>query len=165
MAKRFTDTDKWKRPWFSELSLQAKLTWIYLLDDCDHRGVWFSNFKRASFDLGFEIDASKLSDWFGPKLILIDEDKFYIPSFVEFQYKGELSETNKAHKPILAFLAKYSEKILPHKPLSRGLGGAQDKEQDKEWEKEKDKEKEEGESEGKQDDYLADVPFDEPGAR
>ena len=39
MAKRFTDTDIWKKKWFRKLPLEIKLLWCYLKDSCDHAGV------------------------------------------------------------------------------------------------------------------------------
>lgn len=111
MAKRFTDTDKWKRPWFSDLPNNVKLVWIYLLDDCDHRGVWHCNFKRISFDLGFEINKEKLNEWFGDKIKEIDSDKYFIKSFVDFQYSS-LNPNNNAHKSIIELLNKLENKVL-----------------------------------------------------
>jgi hypothetical protein len=40
MAKRFTDSEKWKKPFIKKLPMQYKLLWFYLLDDCNHAGVW-----------------------------------------------------------------------------------------------------------------------------
>ena len=40
MAKRFTDTDKWKKKWFRELKPISKCFWSYLLDNCNHAGIW-----------------------------------------------------------------------------------------------------------------------------
>jgi hypothetical protein len=33
MAKRFTDSEKWKDPFFEELTKDLKLAWLYLLYD------------------------------------------------------------------------------------------------------------------------------------
>ena len=86
MGKRFTDTDKWKREWFMELRPHPKLAWIYLLDQCDHCGIWPRNFRLMSEQLGFRVDHQTLVDWFGNKLVLFDEDKYFIPSFFRYQY-------------------------------------------------------------------------------
>lgn len=86
MAKRFTDTDKWKRPWFRNLPVKAKIAWMYLLDQCDHCGVWIADFELMSFQCDFSVDESALKEWFGDKVIRIDEDKYVIPSFFYFQY-------------------------------------------------------------------------------
>lgn len=126
MAKRFTDTEKWKREWFSELSMKAKLVWMYLLDNCDHTGVWHSNFKLMSFQLGTPVKKSEFETWFKHKLQLISSDKYFIRSFVEFQY-GELKEGNNAHKAVLELL----KKVGPHEPLNSPSRGAQDKDKEK----------------------------------
>jgi hypothetical protein len=133
MAKRFTDTDKWKREWFCGLDHKAKIVWIYLLDQCDHRGVWFRNFKLMSDQLGFKVTGDNLDAWFGGKLRHFDDDKYFIPSFVEFQY-GELNPENNAHKSVIA-LVQMIEKLAPQEPLNRATLGAQDKDMDKDTDK------------------------------
>lgn len=103
MAKRFTDTDKWKREFFYDLKPHAKLTWLYLLDQCDHAGIWPRNFKLMSEQLGLKVDHNQLIEWFGPKVILFDGDKYFIPSFFEFQY-GASKEGFKAKASALKTL-------------------------------------------------------------
>ena len=49
MAKRFTATDKWGDPWFCGLSVSDRMFWIYLLDACDHAGIWQVNWPLVSF--------------------------------------------------------------------------------------------------------------------
>lgn len=85
MAKRFTDTDKWRKPWFRKLDTKAKLVWMYLADNCDHAGIWPAAFDLLSLDVGFEVTESDLINWFGEKIFPID-DKIWIKSFFEFQY-------------------------------------------------------------------------------
>lgn len=128
MAKRLTDTDKWKREWFYDLSTEGKLIWIYLLDQCDHRGVWFRNFKLMKDQLGFEVSAETLHQLFGDKITFFDDDKYFIPSFVEFQY-GELNPNNKAHKGVIELLNSLKN-IAPMKLLGSPSKGAQDKDID-----------------------------------
>lgn len=105
MAKRFTDTDKWKRPWFANLDVKSKLVWLYVLDQCDHCGVWPANFKLMSLQLGFQVTQASFEKWMSGKVRAFDGDKYFIPSFVTFQ-QGVLSETKNAHKPIFAFLSR-----------------------------------------------------------
>lgn len=134
MAKRFTDTEKWKKPWFRALPIEAKAAWFYLLDDCDNKGLWPASFDRMSFDLKIEITEDLFLSWFKEKVIKIDEDKFLILSFIEFQYGSieDLNPSNNAHKPIISLL-----KDLEKKGLIRGSGGAQDKDKDKDKEESK----------------------------
>ena len=47
MAKRFTDTDKWKKGFIRNLPAKYKLLWLYILDDCNHAGVWETDFEVA----------------------------------------------------------------------------------------------------------------------
>lgn len=129
MAKRFTDTDKWKREWFCDLDHKAKIVWIYLLDQCDHRGVWFRNFKLMSDQLGFKVSGDNLDHWFGSKLRHFDDDKYFIPSFVDFQY-GKLNPENNAHKSVIE-LVQFIEKLGPQEDQNRPTLGAQDKDKDK----------------------------------
>ena len=56
MAKRFTDSTKWDDPFFADLSNDYKLLWIYILDKCDHAGIYKVNKKMAEFCLNTKFD-------------------------------------------------------------------------------------------------------------
>lgn len=157
MCKRFTDTEKWRRPWFRKLSPTAKLAWMFLVDNCDHAGVWVADFELLSFQVGVQVNESNFIEWFGDKIVRVDSDKFFVPSFVEFQYdvgtepsRPKLSPTNKAHLGVIRALERVgvdaSGLILqpspleaPTKPLDSPCQGAQEKEKEQEQEKEQEK--------------------------
>lgn len=129
MAKRLTATEKWVDPWFCGLSSQDKLFWIYLLDNCDHAGIWRINWALVNFHIpGYEYQ----SDMFKERIVEIDKEKWFIPKFIDFQY-GTLNKNNRAHKSVIDILEKYSlgEKMTqpqqpqqPPKPLTSPLLGA-----------------------------------------
>lgn len=134
MAKRMTDTDKWKRAWFCELSSKAKIVWFYILDQCDHRGVWFVNFKLMSQQVGFKVCKTSFEKWFSDKILAVDCDKYFIPSFVDFQY-GKLKSENRAHSQVISFIEK-----LEIKALASPLQAYKDKDKDKDLDLDKEKE-------------------------
>jgi len=106
MAKRFTDTDKWKRPWFRELDLKGKIIWNYLCDQCDHAGIWIADFDLMTFQVGFKVQESDLFKFLGHKVVKVEHDKFAIPSFFDFQY-GDSKEGFKAKQSAMKILIKY----------------------------------------------------------
>ena len=55
MAKRFIDTNLFRKRWIRELDIDMKLFWIYLLTDCDHAGIWDVDIERASFQLNLKL--------------------------------------------------------------------------------------------------------------
>lgn len=121
MANRFTDTSKWKRPWFQALSRDAKLLWFFLCDDCDHAGIWIADFDLMSLRLGMKVDEKKLRELVGDKLIKIDADKYFIPSFFEFQY-GNAKDGFKAKQSALKTLRSWN--LLDEKDSLRDLANS-----------------------------------------
>ena len=108
MAKRMTDTDKWKKRFFRELQPQHKLLWLYILDDCNHAGIWEVDLEVASIRVGFDLSHNHLPSSFGEKVISFDNgDKWFIPEFIDFQY-GELNPNSNVHKSVIALLDKYN---------------------------------------------------------
>src|SRR3990167_71342 len=101
MAKRFTATEKWHDPWFYSLNPQTKLAWIFILDKCNHAGIWNVNPNLMKFHIGF---VSAIED-FGGRVLALNQDKWFIPKFIEFQY-GELSDANRAHLSVISLLKK-----------------------------------------------------------
>ena len=143
MAKRFTDTGKWKKKWIRELSPEMKLFWFYLLDNCDHAGIWEVDIELAAFQIGIELDESIILNTFNRKIVTFKPGKWFVPKFIVYQY-GELNKSNRAHLSVIKILTKYG--------LNKGLNeveqgaykileGAKDKEPYKELDKVKDKDK------------------------
>ena len=143
MAKRFTETGKWKKKWIRELSPEMKLFWFYLLDNCDHAGIWEVDIELAAFQIGIELDESIILNTFNRKIVPFKPGKWFVPKFIVYQY-GELNKSNRAHLSVIKILTKYG--------LNKGLNeveqgaystleGAKDKDKDKELDKVKDKDK------------------------
>lgn len=128
MAKRFTCTDKWKKAWFSELSKEGKLLWIYITDNCNHAGICDYSEKIFSVMLDFKVTQEKITELLGDKIQWLEDNKFFIPSFIEFQY-GELNPQNRAHKSVIDQISKIKEGA--YKGLTRPLQGCKDKYKDK----------------------------------
>jgi hypothetical protein len=132
MAKRFTDTAKWEKPWFRKLDAKYKCAWLFLCDRCDHAGIWEIDDDAFRYFLGVDISIADLLEVFEGKIQIVNDNKLFITSFIEFQY-GELNPENRVHLSVLNRLKK-----LHLKPLIRGLEGCKDKYKDKEKDKDKD---------------------------
>ena len=133
MSKRFTDTNKYKKPFIRGLQGAYKLLWDYLYHDCDHAGIWIVDFDVAQIYIGQDMpvnksDALKFFNEGEKRIIEFDNGKkWFIPSFIEFQY-GELNEQNRAHNSVITILNKNN--LYKNKPLRSPLEGAKDKDKD-----------------------------------
>ncbi len=78
----------------------------------------------------------KTLEAFGNRVIKVDEEKYHIPKFIEFQY-GELSPDCKPHLPIIRSLEKHG--LWKNKGYPKGFQTLKEKEKEKD--KQKDKEK------------------------
>lgn len=110
MAKRLTDTAKWDRQWFREMPVEYKAFWTYLCDRCDHAGMWHKDLAMASFYIGAQIDAEKALSYFGGRVKIMAEDKWFVERFISFQY-GELKNTNSVHAAVLRTLQQHGVDI------------------------------------------------------
>lgn len=136
MAKRFTDTDKWKKPFIRGLHGAYKLLWMYILDDCDHAGIWQVDLEVAQVRIGEQLDCNIALSQFSEKIIPFSNgEKWFIPSFIDFQY-GALNPDNRAHGSVLNLLKKYNLIDLENKPLKSPLQGAMDMDMDMDIDKE-----------------------------
>lgn len=133
MPKRFTATEKWLDPWFSDLPLTDKMFWVFLLDNCDHAGFWQVNWRLVKFHICEDFIFNE--NEFSGRIEKISEQKWFIPKFIKFQY-GVLNPANRVHKSAINILKKEGAS----KVLARSMLGAKDK--DKELDKAQDKEKE-----------------------
>ena len=107
MAKRFTDTDKWKKGWFKGLTPKQRLFWLYVLDDCSAAGIWDVDLEVAGIRIGEPIDVSEAVEVLGTDVVWFDNnEKIFIPKFIDFQY-GVLNENSRPHASVIKMLDKY----------------------------------------------------------
>ena len=107
MAKRFTDTDKWKKGFIRNLPAKFKLLWLYILDDCNHAGIWETDFEVASIRIGSKISEKEACKVFADQIKIFDDgNKWFIAKFVDFQY-GTLNENSRPHQAVIKLLDKY----------------------------------------------------------
>lgn len=130
MAKRMTDTDKWKKPFLKSLPIEYKCFWLYLLDECDHAGIWHVELDLAEMRLGIKLSLQKIRGFFKERIVEFDNGtKMFLPDFISFQY-GELDMNNRAHKSVVERLSKY-ELPIKIKGHTNPLQGGKDKDKDK----------------------------------
>ena len=144
MAKRFTDTVLWDKPWYTTLTPAEKCAWGFIKDKCDQVGVWEPNFFIADTYIGEKIDWQSFREKCNGNIIVLKNGKWWLVDFCSFQY-GELSETSKAPpvKSYIRLLKKHGLWELYQKgidtlsiPYAKGSDTPKDK--DKEKDKEKD---------------------------
>jgi hypothetical protein len=105
MSKRFTETEKWRDPWFRKLSPQAKLLFLWLVDNCDKAGVIELDFEAASFDIGQPVKSDHLTELQG-RWEQLANGKMRLTKFVAFQY-GTLSEKCTPHLRVIEALRSH----------------------------------------------------------
>lgn len=103
--KRFTETTKWRDPWFRKLSPAAKLLWQYMCDNCIQIGLIDLDLEAASFDIGQKITDKHVGE-LASRLQTVGNGKFFIPKFIGFQY-GTLTNACPPHRTILKLVSEH----------------------------------------------------------
>lgn len=148
-TKRFTDAEKWKDPFFENLSNDYKIIWLYLLDDCDNAGIWSKSIKRLNFHCDTSITEEELFTTFKDRILAINDAICIIPKFLTFQYGDDWINSNS--KVIVSVKKKlelrgidpksipslYSNNT-PSIPYLYSMDTPKDKDKDKEEDKVKD---------------------------
>lgn len=104
MAKRFGDTEIWKKQrWFRKLIPEYKLAFCYIKDQCDHAGIWNIDCADLIDDLGIDkFDVSEFSSMcnvefdkitgvkdYRERVRILDKGYLWVTGFIQFQYKGK----------------------------------------------------------------------------
>jgi hypothetical protein len=134
MAKRMTDSRKWSDPWFRRLPTAIKCFWVFVLDECDHAGIWKEDFEHASYMIGQPVTREAVLAALGGRVVRLSDEKLFIPGFIRYQY-GNLNPANRAHLSVIQLLEQSGispTELAPSKPLPRGIQGDKDKDKDKE---------------------------------
>lgn len=147
--KRFTETEKWRDPWFSDLPNDYKLIWLYILDNCDNAGIYKISMRHLQFDCNVSISKEQIAEVLKDRIYEISEEKWYITKFCEYQYGDKFLNSN--HKAVASARNKLlKEGILIQNdngiysisiPYQYSINTLQEQEQDKVKDKNKVKDK------------------------
>ncbi len=145
MAKRFTDTNKWDKAWFRKLPIKYKAFWFFILDRCDHAGVWDIDLDSAKHFTGASFDMEGILSYFQGKIMQADNDHLVIIPFTSFQY-GSVQFGSKcaksAHKRLCSlgidlnlldpiFFNENNSDLTLKEPLANPYVRVKDKDKDK----------------------------------
>lgn len=147
--KRFTDTEKWRDPWFRRLSPEHKLAWDYICTNCDNSGVWVVDWDLFNFLVGVKVDPDEVREAFGDRVRDIGKGRWWIPKFIPFQF-GVLVDVSRVHQSVLALLSRHgidSLEIGYLKGIQQGIYTPKDKDIDKDKDKDQDRDLEKGSGE------------------
>jgi hypothetical protein len=90
MAKRFTDTEKWKDDWYISLSNDNKIVWQWLLDNCTIAGVCKPSIGLLNLMCRVTYTEEDLIREMDGRVIICNR-VWFIPKFIKFQYSTLLS--------------------------------------------------------------------------
>lgn len=161
MAKRFSDTEIWKKQrWFRKLKPNHKLAFFYIKDQCDHAGIWNIDCSDLIEDLGIEkfdlsefvnecnIEYNKENGQIEKRIRvkILTNGRLWITGFMQFQYENKEGLVNPSAAPVktaLQILMKNSvlkeslnnSYITLTEPLQEGCITPKDKDRDRDKEK------------------------------
>lgn len=155
MAKRLSDSEKWSDPWFRKLPAYIKLFWLFILDNCDHAGIYQPDFDHFFYlskvkpenivtdDLIHDEAAIEqaIMEFLNERIQKLENGKWFIPKFLDFQY-GTLNEKIAVQRSAINKLKKervwegYNKGLLNpldtlSQPLTNPSPRVKDKDKDK----------------------------------
>lgn len=130
MAKRFTDTDKWKDDWFLSLNNDQRVIWSYLCDNCTISGIFKKNFVMLNMCCRTDLNEECLLNLFNKHLIDCGSF-FFIPKFLKFQYPKGLNSDKPAIVSIRTELFSYGVDFIVRKLFGNDYLIIKDKDKDK----------------------------------
>ena len=136
MAKRFTDSRKWDDEWFISLNSHYQLLWMYILDKCNHIGIYKPALSLAGFCIHCDYNEDEVLKVFADRIVVLPCGKWFIPKFLSFQY-GELSASGQLHGKIIKDLKDslpsvlFKSHVRVTAPCRQGGNTLKDKDKDK----------------------------------
>lgn len=109
MAKRYFDSGKFDDPFYRKLSPELKCTYDYLQSKCDYAGVLDIDVDDINFKVGCKnITYELIKETFEDKFLILAQSKnrlkIFMPRFIWWQYKNELTASNKVHRHVYDIL-------------------------------------------------------------
>lgn len=128
MAKRFIDTEMFEDEWFSNLSKDGKLFFVYFITNCDHAGILKVNRKLITFQTDIKNIDTVINE-LGNSLVRVNEEYLFMPKFIKFQYpdfpKSTVKQQYSALKILISF-GLYDDKTNSYIRVNKELNNYYD---------------------------------------
>ena len=119
MAVKFTDAKKWDDVWFSQLTLEQKVMFMYLCDECDIAGFLEVNERLAELQTGVDDVRGAIVSL--SKAVLYKDGYIWIKKHLKHQKNLPINMRNGAHKAIIKSIAEHIDRfpeIFEYLPIS-----------------------------------------------
>jgi len=103
VAVKFTNTKKWDDVWFSELTMEDKVMFVYLCDMCDIAGFLEINERLIRFHTGIEDVRGAVTSL--SKSVIYRDGYVWIMKYIKHQKNLPLNPNNNAHKGIISSMS------------------------------------------------------------
>jgi hypothetical protein len=137
MAKRFISTDIFSDEFFSDLTIEAKLFFIYYITNCDHAGIFKLNKKLFEFQTGIKSIDTVIKELGNSIVTVRGENIFFMPKFIKFQYpdfpKSAVKQQDSALKILLSYgidIEKLKSYLSVRQELSNSYDNVNDNDND-----------------------------------
>jgi len=109
VAVKFTDIKKWDDIWFSQLTMEQKVMFMYLCDACDIAGFLEVNHKLTTLRTGIQ-DVNEAINSLS-KSIVYKDGYIWIKKHIKHQRNLPLNPKNGAHKAIIKSIAEHVDRF------------------------------------------------------
>ena len=111
MAKRIFNSDKFRDAFYRLLPPEMKCCYEYLQCECDYAGIIDIDIGDLNFKIGTNnVTLQDIKEYFGEKILILNEAqnklKIFLPKFIYWQYKNELTPNNKVHRHVYDILCR-----------------------------------------------------------
>lgn len=140
MAKRYYDSEIWKKKWFQKITDVQRSLFLYMLANCDCAGIYEPDSIMLSFFIKTDDVQKEISEinTIKKQVEILPNGRFFIIDFIEFQYFNtkdkHLNINNNAHKGVIKCLIKndidIKKYLAPNEPLMSPCLGALDMDKD-----------------------------------
>lgn len=119
---RFSQTDKWKDPWFRSLKAGHKLVFLYVVDNCNNAGFYEIDEGMMVFQTG--ISATQIAAaWQGLARGLVGAGGWvWVKRFLRHQKNENLNPNNNAHLQIINLVKEQVSRFQGSADFAEFLG-------------------------------------------
>lgn len=133
--KRFTETDKWRDPWFRSLPPTEKLVFVFVIENCNNAGFYELDRGGMAFSLGLDLSPIEGALKALTRGLVVEDGWVWVRTFLKHQKNDKLNPDNPAHRQVIALIneqgqrfakdAEYRAFIAPYKGLLSPIGKGQ----------------------------------------